>query len=77
MTDFTLKPSPFSHSNHINDPSRRIFSYHSRALKSRSKLRAAIGLKAALFYFLLHQNSSLFTVTFGEKVLTLAKSRGS
>ena len=45
--------------------------YRSRALKSRSKLRAALGI------FLLHRNSSLFTVTFGEKVLTLAKSRGS
>ena len=22
-----LKPCPFTHSNHINDPSRRIFSY--------------------------------------------------
>ena len=40
-------------------------------------LRAAIGLGAALGIFLLHQNSNLFTVTFGEKVLTLAKSRGS
>ena len=49
----------------------------SRALKSRSKLRAAIGLRAALRNFLLNQNSSLFTVTFGEKVLTLAKNRGS
>ena len=46
-------------------------SYHSRALKSRSKLRAALG------NFLLNQDSNLFTVTFGEKVLTLAKSRGS
>ena len=51
--------------------------YRSRALKSRSKLKAAIGLRAALENFLLHQNLSLFTVTFGEKVLTLAKSRGS
>ena len=40
-------------------------------------LRAAIGLRAAFGKFLLHQNSSLCTVTFGEKVLTLAKSRGS
>ena len=31
-------------------------------------LRAAIGLRAAFGNFLLHQNSSLFTVTFGEKV---------
>ena len=53
------------------------FEYRSPALKSRSKLGAAIGLRAALGNFLLHQNSSLFTVTFGEKVLTLAKSRGS
>ena len=51
--------------------------YCSRALKSHSKLRAAIGLRDALGIFLLHKNSSLFTVTFGEKVLTLAKSRGS
>ena len=51
--------------------------YRSRALKSRSKLRAAIGLRAAFENFLLHQNSSLCTGTFGEKVLTLAKSRGS
>ena len=36
--------------------------YHSRALKSRSKLKAAIGLRAALENFLLHQNSSLFTL---------------
>jgi hypothetical protein len=41
------------------------------------KLKAAIGLRAALEIFLLHQNLSLFTVTFGGKVLTLAKSRGS
>ena len=46
----------------------------SRTLKSRSKLKAANGLKAALENFLLHQNLSLFTVTFGEKVLTFAKS---
>ena len=51
--------------------------YRSRALKSRSKLRAAIRLRAAFGNFLLHKNSCLFTVTFGEKVLTLAKSRGS
>ena len=51
--------------------------YRSRALKSRSKLRAAIGLRAALGNFLLHQNSSLFTVTFEGKVPTLAKSRSS
>ena len=50
--------------------------YRRRALKSRSKLRAAIGLRAAFGKILLHQNSSLCTVTFGEKVLTLAKSRG-
>ena len=48
-----------------------------QGLKSRFELRATIGLRAALGIFLLHQNSSLFTVTFGEKVLTLAKSRGS
>jgi hypothetical protein len=51
--------------------------YRSRALKSRSKLRAAILLRAAFVKFLLNQNSSLCTVTFREKVLTLAKSRGS
>ena len=52
--------------------------YRSRALKSCSKLKAAIGLRAALRNVLLiHQNSSLFAVTFGEKALTLAKSRGS
>ena len=51
--------------------------YLSRALKSRSKLRAAIGLRAAFGKFLLHQISSLCTVTFGEKVLTVAKSRSS
>ena len=45
--------------------------YRSRALKSCSKLRAAIGLRAALENFLLHQNSSFCTVTFGGKVLTL------
>ena len=38
-------------------------------------LRAAIGLRAPLKNFLLHWNSSLFTVNFGEKVLTLAKGR--
>ena len=43
-----------------------ILEYRSRALKSRSKLRAAFGK------FLLHQNSSLF----GENLLTLSKSRG-
>ena len=40
-------------------------------------LRAAIGLRAAFRNFLIHQNLSLCTVTFGEKVLTLAKSRSS
>ena len=50
--------------------------YRSRALKSHSKLKAAIGLRAAFGKFLLHRNASLCTVTFGEKVLTLAKSRG-
>ena len=53
------------------------YTYCSRALKSRSKLRAAIGLRAEFEKLLLHQNSSLCTVTFGEKVLTFAKSRGS
>ena len=50
--------------------------YCSRALKSRSKLRAALGLRAAfgIFYYI---KKSLFTVTFGEKVLSLAKSSGS
>ena len=38
------------------------------------KLRAAIELKTLFGNFLLHQNSILFTVTFGEKMLTLAKS---
>ena len=51
--------------------------YRSSALKSRSKLRAAFGLRAAFEKLLLHQNSSLCTVTFGEKVLTLAKSRSA
>ena len=51
--------------------------YRSRAIKSRSKLRAAIRLRAAFGNFLLHENGGLFTVTFGDKVLTLAKSRGS
>ena len=50
--------------------------YRSRALKSRSKLKAAIGSRAAFGNFLLNEKS-LFTKTFGEKVLTLAKSRGS
>ena len=49
--------------------------HRSRALKSRSKLRAAIGLRAAFGNYLLHENKHLFT--FGEKVPTLAKSRGS
>ena len=39
-------------------------------------LRAANGLRAAFGKILLHKNSSLCTVTFGEKVLTLATSRG-
>ena len=37
-------------------------------------LRVAIRLRAAFGNFLLHQNSSLITVTFGDKVLILAKS---
>ena len=45
--------------------------YRTRTLKSCYKLRAANKLKAALENFLLHQNSSLFTVTL---VLTLAGS---
>ena len=51
--------------------------YRSRALKSLSKLRAAIELRAEFEKLLLHQCSSICTVTSGEKVLTLAKSRGS
>ena len=43
--------------------------YHSCA-----KLRAIIELGAALWKFLVHKSVSLFTVTFGENVLTLAKS---
>ena len=54
-----------------------LLKYRSRALKSRPKLRAAIGLRAEFEKLLLHQNSSLCTVTFGEKVLTLPKSPGS
>ena len=34
-------------------------------------------LKAAFGKILLRQHSSLCTVTYGEKVLTLVKSRGS
>ena len=44
---------------------RKKFNYRSRALRSRSKLRAATGLRAALENFLLHEN--IFTVTFVEK----------
>ena len=51
--------------------------YRSRALKSHSKLRAATVLRAALEKILLHENISLFSVTFGEKVPALGKSRGS
>ena len=36
----------------------------------------AAQLRDAFGKFLLHQNSSLCTVSFKEKVLTLAKSRG-
>ena len=54
-----------------------VIKYRSRALKSRSKLRAAIGIRVAFEIFLLHENKGLFTVTFGDKVSTLAKSRGS
>ena len=50
--------------------------YCSRAFKSRSKLGAAIGLRAAFGNCLLHENRGLLTVTFGDKVPTLAKSRG-
>ena len=42
--------------------------YRSRALKSRTDLSKTS---------LVHRNLSLSTVTFGEKVLTLAKSCGS
>ena len=34
-------------------------------------LRATFGLRSALGNFLLHQNSNLFAVTFGEKVTQL------
>ena len=47
---------------------RTYTNYHSRALNSRSKLRAEIGLRAAFEKLLLYQNSSLCTATFGEKV---------
>ena len=47
--------------------------YHSLALNSRSKLKTATGLRAA-HNFLLRKISTLFTVTFGDEVLTLAKS---
>ena len=53
------------------------FKYRSCALKSRSRLRATIGLRATFEEFLFCQNSCLCTVNFGEKVLTLIKSRGS
>ena len=46
--------------------------YRSRALKSRSTLRAAIGLRAAFEIFLFHQNSSLCTVTFEAAALKCA-----
>ena len=51
--------------------------YRSRELKSRLKLRAAIRLRAAFGNLLLHENRGLFTVNFGDKAPTLAKSRGS
>ena len=37
----------------------------------------AAQLRAALRNFLLHQNSRLFTVTFGEELVTFAKNQGS
>ena len=57
---------------HRNDCDEIQSSY---AIKSPSKLRAAIRLRATLGNFLLQQNLCVFTVTFGEKVQTLAKSR--
>ena len=45
--------------------------YLSKVNTVAAHLRAVIGLRAAFGKFLLHQNSSLCTVTFGEKVLTL------
>ena len=64
------------HQSLSNQAEPREVIYRSRSIKSHSKLRAAIGLRVAFIKFLLHQNSSLCTVIFVEKVLTLAKSRG-
>ena len=51
--------------------------YHSRALKSHFKFKASTGLRAAFQSFLLHKISTLFNLTFGDEVLTLAKRSGS
>ena len=55
----------------------KIIYLHTQVHTVAVHLRAAIGLRAAFGKILLHQNSSLCTVTFGDKVLTLAKSRGT
>ena len=49
--------------------------YRSRALKSHSELRAALGILSLHQYIL--KNLSLCTVTFGDKVPSFHKSRGS
>ena len=78
VTRWALKNAMYCSSNTYSHKTYGLCrKYHSCALKSRSKLKVAIGLRASFWDFLLHQNSSLFTVTFEEKVLTLAKSRGS
>ena len=64
-------------SEKLNFTDTTFIKHRSRALKSRSKLWAAIGLGAAFGKIILHQNSSLCTLIFREKVVTLAKSRGS
>ena len=55
--------------------SDRQFTIATNFFESSYKLRAAIWLRASFGNLLLHQNSSLFTVTFGEKVLNLGKAQ--
>ena len=49
-----------------------VLTYHSRTFKSRSELRAAIGLKASLGNVLLHENFKFIYCDLWRKGLTLA-----
>ena len=70
-----LKPRPFSHSNHIDDPSRRIFSYRILGLRKHETNLNVVFLKRKQYHikiFNVIETPRKYTITNREKHLRKA-----